>query len=96
MKDKAINRLLLAAEVVAVITALGSLMGLVIQIWLKCKSQAAAISIIGGADGPTSIFLAGKIGPSIAFLSGGIGKSILLAIAVAAAIGLHKYRRLRN
>ena len=24
---------------------------------------AAAVSIIGGADGPTSIFLAGKLGP---------------------------------
>ena len=33
-------------------------------IWLGFNDKAAAaISIIGGADGPTSIFLAGKLGP---------------------------------
>ncbi len=37
--------------------------------------EAAAISIIGGADGPTSIFLAGKLG---------MGGTLLGPIAVAA------------
>ena len=37
--------------------------------------EAAAISIIGGADGPTSIFLAGKLG---------MGSTLLGPIAVAA------------
>ena len=30
--------------------------------WDSTDKAAAAISIIGGADGPTSIFLAGKLG----------------------------------
>lgn len=44
-------------------------------LWGFDNKQAAAISIIGGADGPTSIFLAGKLG---------MGGSLLGPIAVAA------------
>lgn len=50
-------------------------------IWKKNKTQvAASVSIIGGADGPTSIFLAGKLdnsadeGTKAAILDLGIAK----------------------
>lgn len=44
-------------------------------------SQQASITIIGGADGPTSIFLSGKLGPdlSVSLLVVGV---ILLAVAI--------------
>lgn len=35
--------------------------GIGIATWL-IKNKPASVAIIGGADGPTSIFLAGKIG----------------------------------
>lgn len=39
---------------------------------------AASYSIIGGADGPTSIFVAGKIGNG--FIVGGIAVGVLLLV----------------
>ena len=33
------------------------------------SSAAQAISVIGGADGPTSVFIAGKIGPDFGWIS---------------------------
>lgn len=52
----------------------------VIGIAMKYK-QAYSISIIGGADGPTSIFLAGKLGGdfSLAFI-------IVGAVVIAASL----------
>lgn len=47
---------------------------------LKVKDQMA-ISIIGGADGPTSIFLAGKVGTGVAISPIAIGV-ILLVIGI--------------
>ena len=41
---------------------LGIYMAYFLAIFLGFNGKAAAISIIGGADGPTSIFLAGKLG----------------------------------
>ena len=41
---------------------LGIYMAYFLAIFLDSTEKAAAISIIGGADGPTSIFLAGKLG----------------------------------
>lgn len=52
-----------------------------ISVILKEKERASlstAISIIGGADGPTSIFLAGKVGAD--FLTAGIIGGIILVI----------------
>ena len=48
-------------KIIAIIVAA---VGIILAaIGLNWKSKAAvAVSIIGGADGPTSIFLAGKIG----------------------------------
>ena len=41
---------------------LGIYMAYFLAIFMGFNGKAAAISIIGGADGPTSIFLAGKLG----------------------------------
>lgn len=46
---------------------------------LKIKGQMS-VSIIGGADGPTSIFIAGKVGGTSA--AAGIGIGIVLLAAV--------------
>ena len=52
--------------------------------WLLGKSKEAhSIAIIGGADGPTSIFIAGKIGGSEIFT---IAAVIFLAAAAALLI----------
>ncbi len=48
-----------------------------IGIIVKWK-QTAAISIIGGADGPTSVFVAGKIGSGLGVLVIGLGIIFLL------------------
>lgn len=43
-----------------IMTVLGVIV-IAVNVILKMK-KSASISIIGGADGPTSIFLAGKVG----------------------------------
>ena len=45
------------------------------------KSVAKSVSVIGGADGPTSIFVAGKIGGTPA-ITGIIVGIVLLAIGI--------------
>lgn len=42
------------------------------------RKEAAAISIIGGADGPTSVFLAGKVGSSFNLVSYLLGFFVVL------------------
>ena len=56
---------ILGIVLLSIMTSLGGASGFHIQAILKILTQMAAffaISIIGGADGPTSIFLAGKLG----------------------------------
>ena len=43
---------------------------------ISCEKDAAAVSIIGGADGPTAIFIAGKIDFTPVY----IGTAILVLI----------------
>lgn len=43
------------------------------------EKEAAAISIIGGADGPTSIFIAGKINDMPVY----VGTAVILLITAA-------------
>lgn len=45
---------------VLVIAALGVIAGIYMK--MRAAGRAISISIIGGADGPTSIFIAGKVG----------------------------------
>jgi oxaloacetate decarboxylase beta subunit len=61
-----------------ILTILG--MGIIIlSLVVKVKGQMAT-AIIGGADGPTSIFLAGKVGNN--FLAGVIVGVVLFAVGV--------------
>ena len=63
---------------------------LLAAIGIHWKSKAAvAVSIIGGADGPTSIFLAGKIGDG--FILGTILIGIVLLV-----VGVIIYRKVRK
>lgn len=54
--------------------------------YMKYK-QVNAISIIGGSDGPTSIFIAGKLGSDICW--GLIGVGAVLA-GIALIIGIRR------
>ena len=51
--------------------------------------QNVAISLVGGADGPTSVFIAAKINPAVYFIVIGLGA----AVASGAAIWLFRKRR---
>lgn len=75
-------------KIIAIILAVIGVILLLIGPIIKVKNQMA-ISIIGGADGPTSIFLAGTLGDGISlfFLAGGI------AFVVAAVIMLIARRK---
>lgn len=42
--------------------------------------QASSVGIIGGADGPTAIYVAGKLWPII--VVAGLGAAALVALAV--------------
>lgn len=68
---------IIITSVILLIIGIGAL---AYGIYWKSK-EAAAISIIGGADGPTSVFVAGKLGDglSTAFVAVGVA---LLAIIV--------------
>lgn len=52
---------------------------LIAGIALKIKKNTA-IAVIGGADGPTSIFIAGKVGDGLS--TGVIGIGVLLVLVV--------------
>lgn len=63
-KDKIFIGLVVVDAVLLVLNLADSVLGSMIKaLFSVYTSDAAAISIIGGADGPTSIFLAGKVGP---------------------------------
>ena len=63
--------------IAVVIGALALLYGIVTEV-----KDTAAISIIGGADGPTSVFLAGKVGHGFSLIFIVIGAIILLIALV--------------
>ena len=65
-------------KIIAIIVAVLGIILLAIGIDMK-SNAAMAVSIIGGADGPTSIFLAGKIGDG--FITGIILIGIVLIVA---------------
>ena len=71
------------------ITIIIAVLGVIVAaIGIQGKAKnAVAISIIGGADGPTSVFIAGKVG------DGMILGAILLGI-ILASIGVIVYRKI--
>lgn len=52
------------------------------------QNKLAAVSIIGGADGPTSIFLAGKVGAGFFF-----GSYLIWLLVILALVGIVIYIR---
>lgn len=71
--------------ITVIIAVLGILLA-VIGIHWKTKA-AVAISIIGGADGPTSVFIAGKVGDGL------ILGTIIVGI-ILTGIGFLIYRKI--
>ncbi|EEG57590.1 hypothetical protein CLOSTASPAR_00394 [[Clostridium] asparagiforme DSM 15981] len=66
-------------KVLGIIMGILGLVLVIIEILLKME-ESMSISVIGGADGPTSIFLAGRIGGNISILIIIVGV-ILMVIA---------------
>lgn len=65
-KDKIFIGLVVVDAILLVLNICDSVFGSMIRaLFSLYTSDAASIAIIGGADGPTSIFLAGKIGPPV-------------------------------
>jgi oxaloacetate decarboxylase beta subunit len=62
----------------SILTILG--MGITISSLIAKTKGQMAISIVGGADGPTSVFLAGKVGNG--FLAGVIVGVVLFAVGI--------------
>lgn len=56
-------------------------------VFMKVKG-AGAVSVIGGADGPTSIFIAGKVGGSSS-----MGMIVVGVLLVVAGILAFKWKR---
>lgn len=54
---------------------------LIAGIVLKIK-KSASVAIIGGADGPTSVFIAGKVGDDLSTGVIGIGVILLLTVII--------------
>lgn len=58
--------------------------------WISAKYKgASSVGIIGGADGPTSIFVAGKVGD-------GFSLGIILLGIILVIIGVLIYRKIKK
>ena len=55
-------------------------LNLIRRIYTFAMQRAVAVSIIGGADGPTSIFIAGKVGSSFQIVTFLLGIFIVLLV----------------
>ena len=62
---------------IGVLLALTGTIMAAIGLWIKMKGQMSMV--IGGADGPTSIFIAGKVGRGPLLIE--IGAGIVLVLA---------------
>lgn len=75
-------------KVIAMITAVVGIILAAAGIYLKTK-KSHAIGIIGGADGPTSIFVAGRIGDGFPIGALVIGLALII-------VGIIIWRRFRK
>lgn len=65
------------------LTAAAGLAGVMIYRALKWNRKCAvSVSVIGGADGPTSVFLAGKVGDLYSVGMGAAGIVFLLVLGI--------------
>ena len=62
---------------------------LIVGLILKAQTAAGSVSIIGGADGPTAIFLAGTIG------AGGVIVEIVIGVLLI-AVGIFGLKKLKK
>lgn len=72
--------------VLAVVALVAKISGGMLPVSFSTSSADTSIGIIGGADGPTSIFLAGKVGEPVALYA-------LVATAITMTIIYKVYRR---
>lgn len=82
-------------KVIAVITGALGFIFLLIGFIMKPTAESRSISIIGGADGPTSIFLAGKMGTEFSWIGIGVG-AVLLFLAVLLAVRIKSGRNSKD
>ena len=61
----------------------------IIGLILKAQTAASSVTIIGGADGPTAIFLTGTIG------AGGVIAEIVIGVLLI-AVGICSLKRLKK
>lgn len=89
-KDKIFIGLIVMDAILLVLNLADSILGSMIKALLSVyTSDAAAISIIGGADGPTSVFIAGKIGSPI----DGLLIALIVAVIVTVVYALIKKKK---
>ena len=60
---------------------------LFLSIFFLTACNSSNIGIIGGADGPTSIFIASKVG------FGAVKMIVMLILGIIASVGIYKTRR---
>lgn len=64
---------------------------LIVALGIEWKmKKAVSISIIGGADGPTSVFLAGKVGNDFSLAAIVLG--IILVVLILIVLAKRKHR----
>lgn len=85
-KDTAGRVLVGISIVLAVVALVAKISGGMLPVSFSTSSAGTSIGIIGGADGPTSIFLAGKVGEPVALYA-------LAATMITVTIIYKLYRR---
>lgn len=74
-------------KLISVIAGMAGLVVVCLGVFLKVRGMGA-ISVIGGADGPTSIFIAGRVGSGLS-----VDMIVVGIIMIAAGIFIYKWKR---
>jgi len=89
-KDKIFIGLIVVDAILLVLNIFDSVFGsMIAALFSMYTSDVASISIIGGADGPTSIFLAGKVGAPM----DGLLIALFVAVVVTVMYAVVKKRK---
>lgn len=76
-------------KIVSIVAGITGIMLVIAGAIMKTK-KAVSVSIIGGVDGPTSVFVAGKLGSDISL---GLMITGVILIAVVTIMGLRKQKK---
>lgn len=76
-------------KIAAGVLTILAFLSIAVEFFVEKSKEAAAVSIIGGADGPTAIFIAGKVG-GFEILS---AASVILLAAAAALLILSRKKK---